>query len=254
MVTIALAASALRPASSRSARLAVDVHGAGAALGDAAAVLRAGQAELLAEHPQQRRVGLHLTITRLAVDVQLRHGDLPLVTAILRRYMLRRYWPPTSKSACVIWPSEHTRTASISAANTLPSCDHRLLQALRASPAPAAALRFWKVASRVQLALLLSSVERMSSSFCGVASPFGLRNVLTPMIGSVPSCFSSRSRATLPGSCRAGSRSPSRRARRRARQIASNSLSTASSTRSVSSSMMNEPWFGFSFFARPHSG
>src|SRR5207253_10308147 len=31
------------------------------------------------------------------------------------------------------------------------------------------------------------------------------------------------------------------------------SFSTASSTSSVSSSMMNAPWFGFSFFARPHS-
>jgi hypothetical protein len=30
-------------------------------------------------------------------------------------------------------------------------------------------------------------------------------------------------------------------------------FSTASSTRSVSSSMMKAPWFGFSFFARPHS-
>src|SRR5437588_6486120 len=33
-------------------------------------------------------------------------------------YMLRRYWPPTSNSACVICPSEHTRTASISTAKT----------------------------------------------------------------------------------------------------------------------------------------
>src|SRR6266704_2563433 len=35
--------------------------------------------------------------------------------------------------------------------------------------------------------------------------------------------------------------------------IFSNSFSTASSTSSFSSSMMNAPWFGFSFFARPHS-
>src|SRR5438552_5688055 len=33
-------------------------------------------------------------------------------------YMLRRYWPPTSKRAWVICPSEQTRTASISTANT----------------------------------------------------------------------------------------------------------------------------------------
>ena len=38
-----------------------------------------------------------------------------------RDYMLRRYWPPTSKNASVIWPSEHTRAASISSSNTLPS-------------------------------------------------------------------------------------------------------------------------------------
>ena len=39
-------------------RDAVDVHGAGAALGDAAAVLGADQAELVAQHPEQRGVGL----------------------------------------------------------------------------------------------------------------------------------------------------------------------------------------------------
>lgn len=33
-------------------------------------------------------------------------------------YILRRYCPPTSNSACVICPSEQTRTASISTANT----------------------------------------------------------------------------------------------------------------------------------------
>jgi hypothetical protein len=32
--------------------------------------------------------------------------------------MLRRYWPPTSNSALVIWPSEQQRTASISTSNT----------------------------------------------------------------------------------------------------------------------------------------
>ena len=37
-------------------RHAVDVDGAGAALGDAAAVLGAGQADMLADRPQQRRV------------------------------------------------------------------------------------------------------------------------------------------------------------------------------------------------------
>ena len=36
-------------------------------------------------------------------------------------YMLLRYCPPTSNSALVICPSEHTRTVFISSANTLPS-------------------------------------------------------------------------------------------------------------------------------------
>ncbi len=40
--------------------LAVDVHGAGAALRDTAAVLGAGETDLLADHPQQRGVGLDL--------------------------------------------------------------------------------------------------------------------------------------------------------------------------------------------------
>ena len=35
-------------------------------------------------------------------------------------HMLRRYWPPTSKSALVICPSEATRTVSSSASKTLP--------------------------------------------------------------------------------------------------------------------------------------
>src|SRR6185503_19602460 len=58
--------------------LAVDMHRAGAALRDAAAVLGAGETGLLADRPKQRRVGLHLKITHLAVDVQLRHGRPPL--------------------------------------------------------------------------------------------------------------------------------------------------------------------------------
>src|SRR6185503_523923 len=42
---------------------AVEVHGAGAALRDATAVLGARQADLLANHPQQGRVGLDLHVT-----------------------------------------------------------------------------------------------------------------------------------------------------------------------------------------------
>ena len=48
-----------------------------------------------------------LQIERLSLNLQRRGA-----------HMLRRYCPPTSKRAPVIWPSEHTRTASISTSNT----------------------------------------------------------------------------------------------------------------------------------------
>src|SRR3954454_24077524 len=54
-------------------RDAVDMHRAGAALGDAAAVLGASHAELLANEPEQRRVGLGLDRMHLSVDVELGH-------------------------------------------------------------------------------------------------------------------------------------------------------------------------------------
>src|SRR5205823_3339929 len=53
--------------------LIVDVQGAGAALRDAAAVLRAGEADLLADDPQKRGVGLDLDVADSAIDVELSH-------------------------------------------------------------------------------------------------------------------------------------------------------------------------------------
>src|SRR5579864_3468470 len=50
--------------------LAVYVHGAGAALGDTAAELRSGEADFVTDHPQQRRVNLHVEIVHLTVDLQ----------------------------------------------------------------------------------------------------------------------------------------------------------------------------------------
>src|SRR5262249_49121081 len=46
---------------------------AGAALGDAAAVFRAGQPDLLPYHPQERHIGLRLHVANFAVDVELGH-------------------------------------------------------------------------------------------------------------------------------------------------------------------------------------
>src|ERR1700704_3040436 len=63
--------------------LVIDVHGAGAALRDATAVFRAGETELLAEHPQQRGLGLHLHVAIYAIDVELCH-ELPLAKSLRR--------------------------------------------------------------------------------------------------------------------------------------------------------------------------
>ena len=58
--------------------LTVDVHRAHAALRDAAAVLRAGQPEVVAQHPEQRRFRLHIHCVRLTVDVERDlHGMRP---------------------------------------------------------------------------------------------------------------------------------------------------------------------------------
>src|SRR4030095_16246946 len=62
--------------------LPVDVHGAGAALRDAATILGARQADLLTDDPEQRRIGLHLHVTDAAVDVELRHGLTPPVAIL----------------------------------------------------------------------------------------------------------------------------------------------------------------------------
>jgi hypothetical protein len=57
----------------RARHLVVEVHRAGAALRDTAAVLRAGEPGLLADHPQQRGVRLHVQIADRAIDVEFCH-------------------------------------------------------------------------------------------------------------------------------------------------------------------------------------
>src|SRR5215510_16539544 len=73
---------------------AVDVHGAGAALRDAAAVFRAGEADLLADHPQERGIRLDLHVVDFAVDVEFCH-ELPLASCVRRKscdWAGRRDW------------------------------------------------------------------------------------------------------------------------------------------------------------------
>src|SRR5439155_10725576 len=70
----------------RAHRIAVHMHGAGTALRDAAAELGAGEAELLANHPEQRGVARLLGLDFPAVDDKRDHFSLLLQgTAIVRR-------------------------------------------------------------------------------------------------------------------------------------------------------------------------
>ena len=72
-MVICLPSTALTGITHERVGRAVDVHGAGAALRDAAAVFRAGEADLLPQHPQQRGVGLHVHLDGFAVDDEARH-------------------------------------------------------------------------------------------------------------------------------------------------------------------------------------
>src|SRR5499427_9548704 len=67
--------------------LVIDVHGAGAALGDPAAVFRAGEADLLADDPQERGICLHLHVADGVVDIELCH-KLPLVDSSMQILLL----------------------------------------------------------------------------------------------------------------------------------------------------------------------
>jgi hypothetical protein len=53
------------------------MHGARSALADAAAILAAGEVELLAKHPQQGRIRLGVELAHLAVHCQLWHRPSP---------------------------------------------------------------------------------------------------------------------------------------------------------------------------------
>ena len=74
MVVIAPSATAVDRRHAGAHRLAVEMHRAGAAQRDAAAVLGAGQAEQIAQRPQQRH--LRVGVDRIArpVDLQTQHG------------------------------------------------------------------------------------------------------------------------------------------------------------------------------------
>jgi hypothetical protein len=49
------------------------MHGAGAALRDAAAVFGAGQADLFPQHPEQGRVGVDIDLMSFSIDAESSH-------------------------------------------------------------------------------------------------------------------------------------------------------------------------------------
>src|SRR5262245_24840341 len=53
------------------------MHRAGPALGNAAAVTRAGQPDRVAQHPEQRGVGFHIHVIRSSIDGETGHSFLP---------------------------------------------------------------------------------------------------------------------------------------------------------------------------------
>src|SRR6266850_2701968 len=65
--------------------LAVHMHGASAALGDAAAEFRSGQSELLPQDPEKRRIVLDIELMRGPVDVDVDH-DVQAPEAAAKNY------------------------------------------------------------------------------------------------------------------------------------------------------------------------
>src|SRR6185369_1180288 len=76
----------------RALHFAVDMHGAGPALRDTAAVFGAGQTDMFANDPQERRVVFDLHVAHFAVDVQFRHVSSP-GTVYGRQMSWRAYGP-----------------------------------------------------------------------------------------------------------------------------------------------------------------
>src|SRR5262249_32439830 len=62
----------------RSRGRSVDVNGAGTALGNTAAVFRAGEANLLPQHPEQRSARVDINVVGLSVDAETSHSQPPV--------------------------------------------------------------------------------------------------------------------------------------------------------------------------------
>ena len=94
-------------------RLAVDDHRAGAALAEAAAEFGGVELEIVAQHIEQRRIGIRVDLMVLTIDLQCHHGLSRLVASAARcgarrnlqkgglrtPGILRRYWRCRSMAA-----------------------------------------------------------------------------------------------------------------------------------------------------------
>src|SRR5258708_121008 len=60
------------------------MHGARAALCDTAAEFRAGQTDHVAQHPEERRIGLDIDLSRCSVDFDCDHRGSPRSKAMMR--------------------------------------------------------------------------------------------------------------------------------------------------------------------------
>ena len=79
MVVMLPPATALTGSEQERVPAAVDVHRAGAALGDAAAVFGAHEAEHVPQHPKQRRVGIDVDVVGRPLTVR---RTIPLLPSL----------------------------------------------------------------------------------------------------------------------------------------------------------------------------
>jgi hypothetical protein len=92
MVVICLPTASLTGIAQERTGDAVDMHRAGAALRDAAAVFGAGQADVLADRPEQGRAVVDVDVVVLAVDVETGHSRPPFQEAFPPPFTSNRKW------------------------------------------------------------------------------------------------------------------------------------------------------------------
>src|SRR5260221_34941 len=72
----------------RADGLAVNVHRTGAALGYSTAIFCACEPYLLADHPEKRRVRIHVHVVDAAIDIDASHGEASFSVIDIRRTKL----------------------------------------------------------------------------------------------------------------------------------------------------------------------